>query len=199
MGQGARHRSKWTEKVKLLDHAKEGKKHPKSKIWDGSKPEPVSHDHAPHRNSSSPFRWDYHAFLRAKAWRKKHSGIGSKYGINGLLSHVNFHRNARTLNSSTDDLLTGWSKHCSHEPCVSGVRANTPEQNVQNAGGHPNSTFYSLPGAAIGMTAATTRQRRKAAALRHSATSGSVSRTLCGVVRKCSLMSGSFRSLLCRH
>lgn len=63
----------------------------------------------------------------------------------------------------------------------------------------PNSTFYSLPGAATGMTAAMTRQRRKAAAPRRSSTSGHVSRMPCGAVRKCLLALGSFCSLLCRR
>ena len=70
--------------------------------------------------------WDYHvlttpAFLRAKAWRKKHGGHGSKYGINELLSHVSFQRNARMLGSSADDLLTGWGKHCCCKLCKSGA------------------------------------------------------------------------------
>lgn len=69
------------------------------------------------------------------------------------------------------------------------VRANR-----WDAGGHPNS-FLCLPGAATGTTAATTRQRRKAATPRCSATSGRVSRTLCGVVRKGWLLSRGFPSL----
>lgn len=69
------------------------------------------------------------------------------------------------------------------------VRANR-----WDAGGHPNS-FLCLPGAATGTTAATTRQRRKAATPKCSATSGRVSRTPCSAVRKGWLLSHGFPSL----
>lgn len=68
-----------------------------------------------------------------------------------------------------------------------------------NAGGHPNSTLLCLPGAATGTTAATTRQRRKAATPRCSATSGRASTTPCGAVSTGWLLSGGFPSLLCWH
>lgn len=112
--------------MKLLGDTKEGKSHPDSKFCNGSKPKLVSHCHAPHRNASAPFLWDghvltTHALLRAKAWGTKHGGHGRKYGINELLSHVSFQRDARMLGSSKDGLLTGWGKHCCRERCVSGV------------------------------------------------------------------------------
>jgi len=80
-----------------------------------------------------------------------------------------------------------------------GVCANTPEQKVQDTGGRLAITFCSPTGAATGTTAATTRQRRKAAAPRCGRTGGRVSRTPCAAVRKCWLALGLLRSLLHRH
>lgn len=96
--------------MKLLGDTEEGKKHPNSKFWDGSKPKPVSHSSTTYR--STYFQPDYHVltthvFTRTKAQRKKHSGHGSKYGINELLRQASFPRDARILASSTYDLLRG--------------------------------------------------------------------------------------------
>lgn len=115
---------RWTEETKLLGDTEEGKKHSNFEFWDGSKPKPVSHNSTTYRNTSAPFQPDYHvftthAFMRAKAQRKKRSGHGSKYGINELLRQASFPRDAKILASSTDDLLTGRGKHCCHELHVS--------------------------------------------------------------------------------
>lgn len=125
----------------------EGKKYPNSKFWDGYKPKPVSHNSTIYRNTSAPFQPGYHvltthAFTRAKAQRKKHSGHGSKCGINELLRRVSFPRHARILASSTEDALTGWGEHCCRELCVS--KAHRDRANRQDAGGHPNSLFSCL-------------------------------------------------------
>lgn len=93
--------------------------------------------------------WDYHvlttpAFLRAKAQGKKHGGYGTKYSFNLLLSHVNFQRDARTLGSSTDGLLTGWGKHCCPKRCVSGALLEYEQTPLSKTCRMPESKLYLL-------------------------------------------------------
>lgn len=91
--------------MKLLGDTEEDKKHPSSKFRDESNPKVVIHHSTTYRNISAPFQPYYHvlarhAFTRANAQRKNHSGHGSKYGIKELLRHVSFPRDARIIASS---------------------------------------------------------------------------------------------------